>query len=96
MRMIGYSGTAAPHPLGHVRARTADGVRHEYRLVGIVELEVQGRSWRGEAVELPRGAEALLGVIPLEHMDWHVSTAEKRLVPNPESPDMPSLWLLRG
>lgn len=80
--------------LGRVQARTADGVGHEYRLMGIVELEVQGRSWRGQVIELPRGALPLLGAIPLEEMDWHISPSERKLVPNPESPDEPLIWLL--
>lgn len=81
--------------LGQVRARTADGVRHEYRLMGVVELEVQGRSWVGRVIELPPGAEPLLGSIPLEEMDWHIVPGEERLVPSPQSPDMPEAPLLK-
>lgn len=80
--------------LGRVRVRTADGARHASRLMGVVELEVQGRSWRGQVIELPRGATPLLGALPLEEMDWHISPFERKLLPNPESPDEPLLWLL--
>lgn len=73
--------------LGRVRARTADGAPHQYRLMGVAELEVQGRCWRGEVIELPRGATPLLGAIPLEAMDWRISPPDRKLVPNPESPD---------
>jgi hypothetical protein len=68
---------------------TADGAQHEYRLVGIVECEVGGRKCYVQAIELPRGAQPLLGAVPMEHMDWHISPLEKRLVPNPKSPDRP-------
>ena len=80
-------------PLDSVWARTADGGRHEYRVCGIVELEVQGRKCRVQAIELPHGAEPLLGAVPLEEMDWHISAQEKRLLPNPKSPDKPLLPL---
>jgi len=80
-------------PLDTVRVYTADGGQHEYRVCGIVELEVQGRRCHVRAIELPRGARALLGSVPLEEMDWHISAQEKRLLPNPKSPDKPLLPL---
>jgi len=76
-------------PLGEIRAYTADGVRHDYRVFGIPELEVQGKTCHVRAIELPQGTEPLLGAFPLGEMDWHISPAEQCLVPNPESPDGP-------
>ena len=81
-------------PLGTVRVFTADGGRHEYRVLGIVQVEVQGRTSQVRAIELPRGARPLLGAVPLEEMDWHISPGAKQLVPNPESPDRPMLPLV--
>ncbi len=81
-------------PLGTVRVFTADGGRHEYRVLGIVQVEVQGRTSQVRAIELPRGARPLLGAVPLEEMDWHISPGVKQLVPNPESPDRPMLPLV--
>jgi clan AA aspartic protease len=80
-------------PLDTVRVYTADGGEHEYRVCGIVELEVQGRKCQVRAIELPRGAEPLLGAVPLEEMDWRVSPQLKKLVPNPKSPEKPLLPL---
>lgn len=79
--------------LGNVRVSTADGGRHEYRVLGIVELEVQGRLCQVRVIELPRGAEPLLGAVPLEEMDCRIDPSEKKLVPNPRSPDQPLLPL---
>jgi clan AA aspartic protease len=76
-------------PLRTRRVKTADGRVHEYRLMGIVELEVQGRVCEVAAIELPLGAEPLLGAVPLEVMDWHISPNEHRLLPDPRSPDEP-------
>lgn len=80
--------------LGEVRVYTADGGQHLYRVFGIVEAEVEGRKCHVRALELPHGAEPLLGTVPLEEMDWHVSPPEKRLMPNPRSPDRPLLPLV--
>ena len=38
-------------------------------------------------------AEPLLGAVPLEEIDWHISAQDKRLLPNPKSPDKPFLPL---
>ena len=73
----------------------ADNSRHEYRVFGIVECEVQGRRSRVQVIELPRGAQPLLGAVPLEEMDWHISPQEKKLLPNPRSPDGPLLPLCK-
>lgn len=79
--------------LGKVRVTTADGGRHDYRVLGIVELEVQGRCCQVRAIELPRGSQPLLGAVPLEEMDWHIDPGNRQLVPNPRSPDGPLLPL---
>ncbi len=78
---------------GQVHVYTADGGRHTYRVFGIVDLYVQGRSSQVRAIELPRGTQPLLGAVPLEEMDWHVSPRKKKLLPNPKSPDEPLLPL---
>lgn len=79
--------------LGVVKVYTADGGQHEYRVFGIAEVEVQGRTSHVCVIELPHGTEPLLGAVPLEEMDWHISPSEKKLVPNPESPEKPLLPL---
>ena len=78
---------------GEVQVYTADGGEHTYRVFGIVDISVQGRSCQVRAIELPHGAEPLLGAVPLEEMDWHISVQGKQLVPNPKSPDKPLLPL---
>jgi len=80
--------------LGEVRVYTADAGEHDYRVFGIAEVAVQGRICQVRVIELPHGAEPLLGAVPLEEMDWHISPAGKRLVPNPRSPEKPLLPLV--
>lgn len=79
--------------LGTVRVFRADGGQHDYRVFGIAEVEVQRRVCQVRVIELPHGAEPLLGTLPLEEMDWHISPLEKRLVPDPRSPERPLLPL---
>ena len=81
--------------VGRIRVQIADGGEHPYRLMGMVEVEVQGRSSRVQAIELPSGSPVLLGAFPLEGMDWHISPKEGRLMPNPRFPDgEPTLFAL--
>ena len=80
--------------VGTIRDETADGVDHIYRIMGIAEVEVQGRTCQVQTVELPHGAKPLLGVVPMQEMDWHISPAEMKLVPNPRWPDMPTQPLM--
>ncbi len=79
--------------LGAMRVVTADGPQRECRVLGMVELEVQGRICQVRAIELPRGTQPLLGAVPLEEMDWHIDLSGQKLVPNPLSPDQPLLHL---
>ena len=78
---------------GEVRTYTADGGEHVFRVFGIVDLEVQGRTCQVRTIELPHGSQPLLGAVPLEEMDWHISPQERRLLPNPKSPEKPLLPL---
>ncbi len=80
--------------VGKVSMVSADGGRHVYRVFGVAEIEVQGRACQVRVIEFPHGTEALLGAIPLEAMDWHISPSEKKLVPNPKSPNGPLLPML--
>ena len=73
--------------VGRRSLRTADGRQQPFRVMGIVDVEVQGRDCQVRAIELPAGATPLLGAIPLEDMDWHVSPSDRKLVPNPLSPN---------
>ena len=79
--------------LGAMLVVAADGSQRECRVLGMVELEVQGRICQVRAIELPRGTQPLLGAVPLEEMDWHIDLAGHKLVPNPRSPDQPLLHL---
>lgn len=80
--------------IDHIHVVTADGAEHHYRCVGMIDLEVQGRTCQVRAIELPRGSQPLLGAVPLEMMDWHISPVELKLLPNPKSPDKPLLPLV--
>ena len=82
--------------VGRMRVQTADGGRHFYRLVGMVEVEVQGRSCQSAGpLNCRENSRVLLGAFPLEGMDWHISPREGRLIPNPAFPDgEPTLYAL--
>ena len=73
--------------LDTVRVYTLDEGEYQYRVCGIVELEVQGRTYDVRVSELPQGAEPLLGAAMLQGVDWrHISPQGNGPVHNLESP----------
>ena len=67
-----------PYP-GEVSAETASGTVTR-RMYGGAWLTVEGRSEECSVIELPDTAPALIGVIPLEGMDFIVDPVEQKLV----------------
>ena len=72
---------------------TADGGQHSYRVFGIVDISVQGRRCQVRAIELPLMRGAVAGGGAVGGHGWHVAAQEKKLVPNPRSPEKPLLPL---
>jgi clan AA aspartic protease len=70
-------------PLLHMgEAHLADNTTRQVPIVGPVDIEYGDRSTTQRAIVLPRGAENLLGVIPLEDMDLSPVPSEGKLVHN--------------
>jgi clan AA aspartic protease len=74
---------------GRQRVRFADGRTAELPRATGIRLEILGRDMTCDALVLPAGSRALLGVIPLEGLDLMVDPKTQTLRPNPESPDEP-------
>ena len=66
----------------------ADGSRKLVRYVGPIKVEMMGRDCVTAAVVM--GDQVLLGAIPMQAMDMIVHPRTEQLVPNPESPNVPS------
>jgi predicted aspartyl protease len=77
---------------GKVVAIYADE-RKEERDTGVITVRVAGRSVETRCVVGPPGSEPLLGQIVLEELDLLVDSKERKLVPTPESPYLPTLKL---
>ena len=75
--------------LRHATTRYADGRRESGGIYGPVTIRVLGRVEVVSVLAGHPGEPALLGQIPLEGLDLHVDPRGQRLIPNPESPDMP-------
>ena len=69
-------------------AHLADGSRKLVRYVGPIKVEMMGRDCVTAAVVM--GDQVLLGAIPMQAMDMIVHPRTEQLVPNPESPNVPS------
>ena len=66
---------------------TADGKRHNCPYVGPVHVRFGNRGCFTGALVL--GDQVLLGVVPMEDMDLIIQPAQRRVVVNPESPNIP-------
>lgn len=66
----------------------ADGTRKLVRYAGPIKVEMMGRDCVTAAVVM--GDQVLLGAIPMQAMDVIVHPRSEQVVPNPESPNVPS------
>ena len=77
--------------LGTVYVTYADERTEPRPEAGVVTVRVGNRSSELRVVVGRRGTEALFGQIPLEALDLMIDCRNRRLVPNPASPDFPSM-----
>jgi predicted aspartyl protease len=77
--------------MGKTRVRYADMRVAEREVVGGLVLEILGRLEETTAIVEPERSVPLIGQIVLESLDLWIDSKNGRLVPNPESPDMPLL-----
>lgn len=56
---------------------------NEAGLYGPVRLTIQGRFCTMDVLEVPDGVPALIGQLPLEHLDFVVDPRHRKLVGNP-------------
>ncbi len=66
---------------------TADGKEHLCSYVGPIEVKFENRGCFTGALVLED--EVLLGAVPMEDMDVFVSPAQRRVIVNPKSPNIP-------
>ncbi len=66
---------------------TADGRKHVVPYVGPIEVIFGNRNCYVGALVL--GDDVLLGAVPLEDMDLVISPSQRKVVVNPESPNIP-------
>ena len=72
----------------------ADGSRKLARYAGPIKVEMMGRDCVTAAVVM--GDQVLLGAIPMQAMDLIVHPRSEQVVPNPESPNVPSFLAMSG
>ena len=75
-------------------AHLADGSRKLARYAGPIKVEIMGRDCVTAAVVM--GDQVLLGAIPMQAMDVIVHPRSEQVVPNPESPNVPSFFAMGG
>ncbi|MBM4038833.1 MAG: clan AA aspartic protease [Planctomycetes bacterium] len=80
-------------PMARTREVTvADGRRREVPYVGPIEVIFENRNCYVGALVL--GDKVLLGAVPMEDMDLVISPSQRKVVVNPESPNIPHALVL--
>ena len=79
---------------GTRKARDAMGRVVTLDWVGGLRIEILGREMTSDALVLAKGAQALIGQVPLEGLDLIVDPKSREVSVNPASPDMPLLDIL--
>ena len=78
-------------PLGKTKVRYADMREAERDTVHGLVIEILGRRTDCSAIIEPNRTVPLIGQIVLEDLDLWIDSKNGKLIPNPESPDMPLL-----
>ena len=78
-----------------ITASYADGAKKRRQIARGINIGVMGREAEVECVVEARGTKIPLGLIPLKAMDLIVDPKTGKLMPRPESPDMPLIDILR-
>ena len=79
---------------GEVGVRYANGRVETKTIYGIVTTEIRGRSGHFDVLAEENGTQALVGQMVLEQLDLVVDPKKRRVVPNPQSPDLPMVEIL--
>ena len=74
--------------------RLADGIRELVRYAPPVKVQMMGRDCVTGALVM--GDTVLLGAVPMEQMDVVVDPRTRRLIPNPENPNVPGMVAYRA
>ena len=77
-----------------VSATYANGKKEKRKIARGVLIEINGREALTDCIVEENYDKILIGQIPLEEMDLYVDCGGGKLVPRPESPDMPMIDLL--
>ena len=75
-------------------SKYADGRTERRNIYGPATLNLLGRTCTVDVLSSHTGQPALLGQLPLEGLDLLVDPRRQRLIPNPESPDMPMVDMI--
>lgn len=75
--------------------RYADNRQAERTIYGPASIELMGRTAHFDVLAERVGSQPLIGQVVLELLDLVVNPRERRLMPNPLSPDSPMVDLLR-
>ena len=79
-----------------VKVRYANNKTEIKSIYGVVTVEICGRAGEFNVLAEPEGAQPLVGQIILEQLDLIVDPGTRKVFPNPRSPEMPMVEVLKA
>lgn len=76
------------------RVRYANNKTEVKTIYGVVTLEIKGRAGECNVLAEVEGSQPLVGQIVLEQLDLVVDPGTRTVIPNPRSPEMPTVEIL--
>ena len=76
------------------RVRYANNRTELKEIYGVVTIEIQGRTGNFDVLAEEAGSQPLIGQVVLEVLDLVVDPKARKLIPNPSSPEIPTVEIL--
>lgn len=81
---------------GELTVRYGNNKTEIKSVYGVVTVEITGRTAQFDVLAEVEGSQPLVGQLVLERLDLLPDPTARRLIPNPRSPDMPMVDVLRA
>jgi clan AA aspartic protease len=78
------------------KVRYANNKAELKSIYGVVTIEIKGRTGNFDVLAEAEGSQPLVGQVALEILDLVVDPRTRTLTPNPMSPEMPMVEILRA
>lgn len=77
-----------------VKVKYANNKTESKSIYGVVTIEIKGRIGNFDVLAEEEGSQPLVGQVVLEILDLVIDPCSRKIIPNPNSPEMPMVEIL--